>query len=528
MTGNFHTRLAHRQPVRSKTPSVSAASLARASGGSRPVRSKTPSVSAASLARASNGSSLLEILIAVTILSLGIGAVLLLSTANQDLKIDSQTNGEALSKAEGMIETARALSRQDFYSISAIAPANDDIYTKSIDVTDIDVFTKQVTSNVAWSASASRPVAIRLTTILTDPQSALGGDTCNPVLSGDWTDPQLLGYADFPSSQGATGVDVLAHKAYVTTDPTGNSEDFYTFDVSNPNQTHIPFSSKLETGPGLAAVKVAGRYAYVANTANGSQLQVIDISQNPPAIVAELDLTSSGTADGSTLYYANRKVYVGLTKSTGPEFFVINVSSPTTLSASDILGSYEFDTTVNSIAVKDDRAYVATPMPTSNPPTQENLTVLNLSTNPISRLATFSWPIYATMDGLGVYYGKDDRLYLGRTAGGNQTTYEEFFILDPDPSSIATPIAKKFIPDNNNGKAISIGSLIARQNLVFILTSDTNLGFQIWDLGNLSSANPYGSLNVQQSSTAGMDCEGNLIFIGQQGNRALQIIGPGP
>src|SRR3989344_7378168 len=162
----------------------------RQQAGSRPVRSKTAPASAASLTRASNGSSLLEILIAITVLSLGIGAVLLLSTANQDLKIDSQTNSEALSKAEDMLETARALSRHDFYSISSLDPAIDDIYTKSVNVTDIDAFTKEVTSHVKWAASASRPVEISLTTRLTDQQGAIGGDTCNPILSGDWTKPQ--------------------------------------------------------------------------------------------------------------------------------------------------------------------------------------------------------------------------------------------------------------------------------------------------------------------------------------------------
>ena len=42
--------------------------------------------------KSNKGSVLVEVLIALAILSLGISAVLLLSSANQDLKVDSQTN----------------------------------------------------------------------------------------------------------------------------------------------------------------------------------------------------------------------------------------------------------------------------------------------------------------------------------------------------------------------------------------------------------------------------------------------------
>jgi len=510
LIGNFNQRLVCRQ------------------ARSRPVRSKMPSASAASWARASSGSSILEILIAITVLSLGIGAVLLLSTANQDLKIDSLTNSEALSKAEGMLETARALSRQDFNSVSATAPANDDIYTKSIDVIDIDAFTKQVTSNVAWSASASRPVQISLTTRLTDQQGAIGGDTCNPILSGDWTKPQDwkdgYGYADIVSPNGASGLDAFNKKIYLTSD-IGNKNDFYIIDVSNPKPAglNLPILGSLKTTYGLTDVRVAGKYAYVAADSAQYQLLVIDISDplnlNPSKIVKKLDLTAPGdTAYGNTLYYSKRKIYLGLTKSSGAEFHIIDVSDP--LNPIDE-GSFETNTAVNQIIVKDGLAYLATP-------SSSQVWILDVSdptnphqTDPIKQ--TFSNPPgWSNWSGQSLALS-GNTLYFGRiyNIGANST---DLFILDS--TDLTEPPAGTLVQTKQDG----VSRMVIRNNLLFMSNSAPNDGFQIWDVSNPASLNRYDTapINIQQTSTAGMDCDGNLIYIGQTHNRALQIIGPGP
>lgn len=474
------------------------------------------------------GSSILEILIAVTILSLGIGAVLLLSTANQDLKIDSQTNGEALSKAEGMLETARAASRQDFSSVSSLAPAVDDIYTKSVNVTDIDAFTKEVTSHVNWSESASRLVQISLTTRLTDPQSAMGGDTCNPTLSGDWAKPQDwkggYGYADIVSANGASGIDVFNKKVYLTSD-IGIKDDFYIIDVSNPKPAglNLPILGSLKTTYGLTDVRVAGKYAYVAAHSAQYQLLVIDISDpaslNPSKIVKKIDVTAPGdTAYGNTLYYSKKKIYLGLTKSSGAEFYIIDVSDP--LNPID-QGSFETNTAVNQIIVKDDLAYLATP-------SSSQVWILDVSdpanphqTDPVKQ--TFANP-----PGWSYWSGQSlalsgNTLYFGRiyNIGANNI---DLFVLDSTDLSI--PPAGDLTQTKQDG----VSRMVIRDNLLFMSNAKPNDGFQIWDVADPLDLKRYDTspINIQETSTAGMDCDGNLIYIGQKHNRALQIIGPGP
>lgn len=473
------------------------------------------------------GSSTIELLIAFSVLTLSMASGIIVIFGNQSAYLDIQTNSEALSYAEAMIEKARADSRNDYNSVSSanISEVSGPItYTKSLTVTEVGD-SKLVNSTVSWPMS-NRNLAISLSTLLTNPSSALGGDTCNPTLSGDWTQPQLLGSADVGQNNGATDVDVLSKKAYVTANASAAGKpDFYIVDVSNPAISNLPILGSINTGPGLAAVHVAGKYAYVANISTLSQLQVIDISlPGSPVVVASLDVTGAGnTAVGNSIFYFSKKIYLGLTKSTGSEFYVIDVSSPLNPL---VKASFEINSKVNAVTIKNNIAYLAVPDDIGTVGASEQLKVLDVSqadTGIITQLNSFS-SNQSTMSGEGLYIDKDNKtLYLGE-GGANPANKPEFFKLDvTNPNSISQ-IASKYIPTSND---VSVKAITIRSNLAFLWTSDTNLGFQIWDLNNLGSATPYGSLNTQQTATGGMDCDGNLVYTAQRSHKALQIIGPG-
>jgi|GEM_PF-1589785 len=482
----------------------------------------------------------LEILLAMLIIILSISSVILLVSGGQDTTVGSTTNQEALYKAQLAIESARATARADFYDPSldigtTTSTENSGIvYTKSLtvapDLSSPD-FSKIITSQVSWGSG----LKVMLSTIVADWQGAIGGDTCNPILSGDWQHPQLLGYVDFSSSEGATDVDISAKKAYVTSNPaSAGEEDFYIFDVKDPTLTPLPnfgSSSKLNTGVGLAAIHVAGKYAFVANMSATSQLQVIDVSTpSAPVVVANLDVTAAGdSAVGNSIFYSNQKIYLGLTKSSGPEFYVIDVSNP--LSPS-VKGNFETDTKINAITVKNNLAYIATPWPDPSPlprpTTQENLSILDVShpSTGIPRVNTFTAADPSTMSGQSVYISKDgNTLYLGR-GGLNPAHNPGFFSLNvTNPSLYPLPILKsKYIPTSNN---VTVNAIAVRSNFAFLWTSDTTQEFQVWDLNNLGSSTPYASLNTAASPTGGLNCDGNLLYTAQRSNRALQIIGPG-
>jgi hypothetical protein len=72
-------------------------------------------------------------------------------------------------------------------------------------------------------------------------------------------------------------------------------------------------------------------------------------------------------------------------------------------------------------------------------------------------------------------------------------------------------------------------SQVLRTNVLFMTTSDPNDGLQLWDVSNpLGPPVRYDTspLNIQQGASAGTDCYGNLLYIAQRSNRAMQVIGP--
>ncbi|MEK7664227.1 MAG: hypothetical protein AAB340_02190 [Patescibacteria group bacterium] len=455
-------------------------------------------------------------------------SILPLVSGGQDMIVGSETNQEALYKAEDILGKARAVSLLDFSSVRTANYPNQGIYSRDIIVNDVDSLTKEVTSKVSWNAGG-QDFTVSLTTLLTNP--ILGGDTCNSVLTGDWTSPRLLGAVDVSDNNKGTDVDVFSNKAYITTDATSpEKDDFYIVDVSNSNpppSRYLPILGSINTGPGLAAVHVAGKYAYVANISATNQLQVIDISL--PAAPSELaiarrDVTKAGdVAVGSSIFYADKKIYLGLSKSDGPEFYVFDTTDPINPSK---VASFETNTKVNAIIIKNGVAYLAVP---DNPDTSlinEQLIVLDVSQanlGIITQINAFG-PNPITMSGESLYISKGgNTLYFGE-GGANPSNDPQFFLLDVSNPYSITVIDSKFIDTAND---VSVRAIIAKGNLAFTVNSDPDKDFQVFDLDNLSNSPYQGYLNIEQASVGGMDCEGNLIYVVQRSNKALQIIGPG-
>lgn len=457
------------------------------------------------------GFSTLEILIAFVVIILTMTAIIVVVFGNQSTGIAAENNALATQKAQEILENTRASSTLDFGLVNPITSHLDGIYTKSQTVDMVDFFTKKVTSKVSWKNDNSANQSVNITTLITSPENVNGGNTCNSVLSGDWTNPQSLGSADVGQNNGGTDIDIFNGKAYVTADASAaNKHDFYIVDVTNPNVNNLPILDSVNTGPGLKAIHVAGNYAYVANGSINGQLQIVDLQSSPLAFInfKITAVTGSGAqALGSSIFYKDGYVYLGLTTTaSGPEFNIIDVTNP----ASPVWKSgYLIGHDINSIYVRGIYAYIASP-------DNAELIILNISdpTNPTLVYKLDLSDNSANGKSINIV---GNNLYLGRTQGSSPAT-KEFQIIN-----ILNPSAPVL------GNAIDVGTTVnavaIRDNLAFMLTADTNLGFQIWNLNTLTM---YGSKNVQQTSTGGMDCEGNYIYIAQKSNKALQIIGPGP
>ena len=541
------------------------------------------------ISNSQKGIATLEILIAMTLIVFSISATLPLVFSGQSTSVDSQTNQEALYKAQALLEDGRATG---FNSVNAITATLDGIYTKNRtvvpDINNSDI--KTVTSNVLWNNGKQQYVS--LSTILTDPFSAAG--ICNPTVSLGWDHPQAYAFdSAIDLAQQATGnssnglgiadVKILRHKMYIAAEYTANdSNDFYVFGLtSNPMQTPSYLGRTNTVGRSnhyalhSVAVGVSGNrlYAYVANAINFNfttcvdanlcpQFQIIDVTPDPvtgavnPTIVPtgnlKMPVTGPNTCNGSNnclggqgtgkvIYYNQGYVYLGLIKpASGPEFYIIDVgggggaASPT----NPILkGSYTVGNTINDIVVKDNYAYLATD-DNSGGINHGNILVLDITNKNANPL-----PVASYYNAASIAYGRSvsvsgSNIYLGRTY--INSTSANYYSFNGSPMSAPLSVSSSKVTGAND----NIDGLAVRSNLVFLMINNSaslsNSRFQVLDMSN--GNNPYGSISLQSivaqlqgngnnfSGSSTLNCTGNYFYISIQTNGhnkdILAVIGP--
>lgn len=468
--------------------------------------------------RASRGFSTLELLIAMTFAITIISGALLVSFGDQGTALGSQMNAGALALARGQLNAVQALSREDFNLVNATT-STDGLYTGTVSVILLpDFLTKQVTSTASWVSGRPEPFSVSLTTLVTNLDNVSAPDTCNSSLSGDWTQPQILNpsHTIDISPNIPTGIAVVNGLAYITGSHTGTNPDFFVVNVSDPSLPVFanPTTPGINTGPGLAAVAVAGNYAYVANRSITGQLQVINITNPSTPILATSTRVTGAGGVGNAIFYYNHTVYLGLTASgAGPQFAIFDVSSSTKPIPQ---GTYTLGHTVNSIVVRGKYAYIATA-------DSEELKIFNID-DPMSPQFVGGSGILpdTTANGKSVYV-VGDTLYLGRTVGLSPGT-KQFYVFDTtNPATNPLPILGSPVDVND-----SINSLLVRSSLAFFTTRNE---FQVWSLSNVSALAKVGTLALA-STTPALDCENNTLYIGVagvsgNGTDALKIIGPG-
>ncbi|MES2007008.1 MAG: hypothetical protein V4436_02790, partial [Patescibacteria group bacterium] len=333
------------------------------------------------------GVSTLEILIAFAMLTLTLTAVVMVVFSNQSISIDTQISDEALSKAGLQLEATRAAAREDFSSLALGIQVQSEAsgpltYTKTLTVAPdpadpSNADKKLVTSLISW-VSGGRNLFVTLSTLLTSPTA---GNSCSLSVSNPdrWKNPQILNplHKIDINPDTLTDIFVAGKYAYITGVHTGVKEDLFIVDVSDP--TYPVIVGSVETGTGLKAVTVSGNYAYVANQGVTAQLQVIDISDPAhPALIpgASRKVTGAG-GEGNSIYYNDKTIYLGLTKSgAGPQFMVYDVSSPTNPVAKGT--GYSTNHDVNGIRVSGDYAYITHPE-ASTDPIREQVTAVNIN-----------------------------------------------------------------------------------------------------------------------------------------------------
>jgi len=234
--------------------------------------------------RKNDGWSTLELLVALGIITAVLVPVTQVVLGNTEFAKDTRFSQAALVMADKHMQIAGSEIHADWESATEYTAVADDMYEKSLAVSDISECLKEVSSRLDWDNSPVRPQATGITTLVTNPDTVrkLMGNCNTTPPSGGWDNPTSYGAIDFaPSGGKALDIDVV-HRgseriAFVSSYYSATSKpDLMVIDVSVPG-TPVLLSS-VDLGVTLNAIVVAGDYLYGAADRDSGQLVVVNVS----------------------------------------------------------------------------------------------------------------------------------------------------------------------------------------------------------------------------------------------------------
>lgn len=491
------------------------------------------------------GFATLEILIAFAVVILCISAVIMVSFGNQSVTIDSQTNIEAISKAQALLEKARADSRSDFGSVVTTSVTPDDIYQKQtvVDPATLTECSKDVKSNVSW-ISGSRTLNVNFLTHLGDIATAvaLGGNCDTTPPSPGWVPPATWASSNFNPGK-PTGLDAFNRIVYMTADKTPFLFIADTNGVAHGTSSglFVPFTNGFNDSTGYASykktndIKIArysdGKiYAFIARDTgtNAGQFEVIDVTDihkpSGPTLalkaIRSLAGVSGAQPQGWRLYYFDNKVFIVTEFTAGPELHIFDVSTP--LNPVEIGTGTDLGRTVESLVIRKKIisntmhyfAYMATDKNTA-PISVYDIVFPTSSTVNVSEVTSAEPSFALYQDGQSVYV-VGNTLYFGRTSDPSGSDLFVYNISNPLSGSALPLLGQADI-------GTSVIGLAASGPFTFLATTKNNKEFQVWN-SNPSNITLVSTFNFPNVIYNGLKYENNWVYVSSQGNDALRII----
>lgn len=348
-------------------------------------------------------------------------------------------------------------------------------------------------------------------TLATDWHNSFGKKSCRKINSPH---VHILNSVDaiiLEGSSTATSIGVQGDYAYITANSGSTTEaDFYVINIANP--VHPVLVSKIDTGPGLVGLALAGYMAYGANTSVNSALQGIDISDpSHPYVTWSFKIPNSHgttTAISRAVVTNGLTIFIGTEKSTLSELYAVDATTHLLESTAEI-GSG-----INGLYIDHSSVYVASP---ANP----KLQVFSFNQNKIlSPLSSYD-PSGALGNGksLDVF---NETVFLGRTVGGN-----ELMTLQAPTSTAASVPSSPMTLEKDAKISATIDGMIASKDVLYILTSSVGKEFQVWSYSPLPSPTLSSIQTVALPKRAvGLACGDRYIFVALASNQPLLVLVP--
>lgn len=236
--------------------------------------------------------------------------------------------------------------------------------------------------------------------------TSLSGQELIVVNVSDPASPVKVGQYDIPGVTQANDVAVSGNYAYVVTQNSTTTGEFYVFDITNPATPTLVGS--FEVGNHVYGVYATGGRAYLANARVDKEVIILDVS-NPtsPVMLGSYDVPLAG-ANGQSVFYGGGVVHLTTRNNVGSiaEYYLLEASDPTSIT---LIGSYDVSGKTNGVETGVNFSLLATEK------TDEELMILDTS-NPNSPTKVFSLDLNGAAFGVAL---KDCYAYFA-TADDNE------------------------------------------------------------------------------------------------------------
>jgi hypothetical protein len=357
-----------------------------------------------------SGSILVEFSIAIAIFAITLTALATLIFSQQISSTNMTNYRKATFLALSNLEKARTILSDSEYESTT---------TSSVYMTPC---VKRITSSALWNSSGKeKTVTFSILQANTDRAINLSGD-CE-----GFTDTHFILSTTSPFTQSSTplagtgrALDILNDRAYI--DQTiGTTSTLTIYDTLSQTPT---FLSTITLPLPIVKIAATQKQIYLALNGTHDQFEIINTDDvSHPKVLASRTLpTVAGEYPGATsIAYYNKKVYIGTHRTAGREFHIYDVSTPDPT----WLGSIELNHNINSIAIREPYAFLATSGNT------KDLIVLDIS-NPKSIKQISSLNVGGNEDAISIFL-IGDRLYLGRKESLRPQEHDVFIISIADP-----------------------------------------------------------------------------------------------
>jgi len=437
-----------------------------------------------------NGQSLIEVLLAMTIFTVGLSViwVMYLNALNTGRANAERASGNQLA-LEG-IEALRAIRDDNFSSLSngtwgltttggrwALSSASDTqgFYTRQVEISLLDADRAAVTTTVTWNFTPTDQASTTFATILTNWRKI--------TPDAPWTDPVVV--TSTRTIAGITSMFIKDNRLYITTAVTHDDSWLLIYDITN--ETNPVLLSQLSLDEELYAVRVTGDTAYLgAGGHNPSEIDIVDVASSTHP-VAEGTIKITGSEDIHGLAISGNLLHVVRGPQGGQAtYFIYDITDPPHPVR---LGGLNLGGGGYDVVVKD-----------GSPPFAFITSGNNLQE---FQIVNTSNPANLAVGGSADMVGLEDAQVLavtGTTAlvgSASRNSAPEFYVYN-----IANPLAPSALSTMEIGADINAIALKVpvngeNNNLAFVGTSSSSHDFMTIDLTNLADPRVFSYLDLQ-------------------------------